>query len=78
MCGYACKDSGPTGATADLFEDMVNAIDTTDADQVTGKSICAKILIKTVRRRDISDPKASFELSGLALWRCSRQFTFCQ
>ena len=76
VCGYACKDSEPTGATADLFEDMVNAVDTTDADQVTGKSICAKMLIKTVGRRDISGPEASFELSGLALWRCSRQFTY--
>ena len=26
VCGYACKDSEPTGATADLFEDMVNAV----------------------------------------------------
>ena len=75
VCGYACKDSEPTGATADLFKDMVNAVDTTDADQVTGKSMCAKMLIKTVGRRDISGPEASFELSGLALWRCSRPFT---
>lgn len=50
VCGYTCKDSEPTGATADLFKDMVNAVDTTDADQVTGKSICAKMPIKTVRR----------------------------
>ena len=34
------------------------------------------MLIKTVGRRDISGPEASFELSGLALWRCSRQFTY--
>ena len=76
VCGYACKDSEPTGATADLFEDMVNAVDSTDASQVSGKSVCAKMLIKTVRRRDISGPEASFELSGLALWRCSRQFAY--
>ena len=76
VCGYACKDSEPTGATADLFKDMVNAVDIADAGQVTGKSICAKMLIKTVGRRDISGPEASFELSGLALWRCSRQFTY--
>ena len=76
VCGYACKDSEPTGATADLFEDMVNAVDSTDASQVSGKSVCAKILIKTVGRRDISGPEASFELSGLALWRCSRQFAY--
>ena len=75
VCGYACKDSEPTGATADLFRDMVNAVDAADADQVTGKSMCAKMLIKTVGRRDISGPEASFELSGLALWRCSRPFT---
>ena len=76
VCGYACKDSVPTGATVDLSEDMVNAVDAADADQVTGKSICAKMLIKTVERRDISGPEASFELSGLALWRCSRHFTY--
>ena len=29
--------------------------------------MCAKMLLKTVGRRDISGPKASFELSGLAL-----------
>ena len=39
VCGYACKDSEPTGATADLFKDMVNAVDAADADQVTGKSL---------------------------------------
>ena len=76
VCGYACKDSEPTGATADLLKDMVNAVDVTDADQVTGKSMCAKMLIKTVGRRDISGPEASFELSGLALWRSSRSFTY--
>ena len=76
VCGSACKDSEPTGATADLFKDMVNAVDATDADQVTGKSMCAKMLIKTVGRRDISGPEASFELSGLALWRCTRSFTY--
>ena len=76
VCGYACKDSEPTGATSDLFKDMVNAVDAGDADQVTGKSMCAKMLIKTVGRRDISGPEASFELSGLALWRCSRPFTY--
>ena len=76
VCGSACKDSEPTGATADLFKDMVNAVDATDADQVTGKSMCAKMLIKTVGRRDISGPEASFELSGLALCRCSRSFTY--
>ena len=76
VCGSACKDSEPTGATADLFKDMVNAVDATDANQVTGKSMCAKMLIKTVGRRDISGPEASFELSGLALCRCSRSFTY--
>ena len=45
VCGDACKDSEPTGATADLFEDMVNAVDSADAVQMTGKSICAKMQI---------------------------------
>ena len=54
----------------------MNAVDAGDADQVTGKSMRAKMLIKTVGRRDISGPVASFELSGLALWRCSRPFTY--
>ena len=76
VCGYVCKGSDPTGATSDLFKEMVNAVDAADADQVTGKSMCAKMLIKTVGRRDISGPEASFELSGLALWRCSRPFTY--
>ena len=48
----------------------------TDANQVGGRSICAKMLIKTVRRWDVSAPEASFELSGLALWYCSRQFAY--
>ena len=67
VCGYTCKDSEPTGATADLFKDMVNAVGTHDADQM---------LMKTVGRRDISGGEASFELRGKALWRCSRSFTY--
>ena len=59
VCGYACKDSEPTGATSDLFKDMVNAVDAADADEVTGKSMCAKMLIKTVGRPDISGLEAS-------------------
>ena len=51
----------------------MNAI---DADQVTGKSMYAKMPIKAVGRRDISGLEASFELSGLALWRCSHPFTY--
>ena len=76
MCGYACKDSEPTGAIGDLFKDMVNAVDAADADQVTGKSMCATMLIKTVGRQDVSGLEASFELIGLALWRCSCPFTY--
>ena len=45
VCGYACKDSEPTGATAYLFKNMVNAVDAADADKVTGKSMSAKMLI---------------------------------
>lgn len=50
VCGYACKGNEPTGAIADLFKDMTTAVDMTDANQVGGRSICAKMLIKTVRR----------------------------
>ena len=74
VCGYACKDNEPTGATTDLFRDMVNT--TESGDEISGRSVCAKLLMKTVGRRDISGPEASFELSGLALWRCSRQFSY--
>ena len=62
------------GATVVLFKDMVATTDS--ADEVSERSICAKLLMKTVGRRDISGPEASFELSGLSLWRCSRQFSY--
>ena len=65
VCGYACKDSEPTGATADLFKDMVNAVDAADAEHV---NMCAKMLIKTVGRQDISGPEASFELNWTSTW----------
>ena len=45
VCGYACKDSEPTGATAYLSKNMVNAVDAADADKVTGTSMSAKMLI---------------------------------
>ena len=32
VCGYACKDSEPTGATADVLQDMVDAVNAADAD----------------------------------------------
>ena len=41
VCGYACKDSEPTGATAYLFKNMVNAA---YSDKETGKSMSAKML----------------------------------
>lgn len=56
VCGYACKDIKPTDTTADLFEDMINA-DTADANQMTGKSICVKMLIKTVGREMSVGPR---------------------
>ena len=33
VCGYDCKNSEPTGATADLLKVMVNAVDATYADK---------------------------------------------
>ncbi|EDO35599.1 predicted protein, partial [Nematostella vectensis] len=74
VCAYACKGNEPTGAAKDLFKDMVNAVDS--ADEVSGRSVCARMLMKTVGRRDVSGPEASFELSGLPLWRCTRQFFY--
>ena len=38
VCWYACKDSEPTGATSDLFKDMVNTVDAGDADQVSSSA----------------------------------------
>lgn len=37
VCGYACKENEPTGATADLFKDVTTAVNMTDADQVDGR-----------------------------------------
>ena len=56
----------------------MNAVDSADADHVTGKSMCAKMLIKTVRRRDVSGPRASFELSGLVLCDVAVHLPTCQ
>ncbi|EDO35707.1 predicted protein [Nematostella vectensis] len=51
-----------------------------------GKSFCPHLMEQhkwqqvaageNVGRRDVSGPEASFELSGLALWGCSRQFSY--
>ncbi|CAG2201820.1 unnamed protein product [Mytilus edulis] len=71
VSGYACKGNEPTGAVADLFNDMVNS-----ADETTGsntKSLCTKLLMGTVKR-DISAVETSFELSALPLYRSSHAF----
>lgn len=52
---------------------MVNTADA--ANEVSGRSICAKLLMKIVGRQDISGQEAPFELSGLELWRCSQEFS---
>jgi hypothetical protein len=71
VTGYACKGNQPTGAVIDLFNDMINCAD--DSTGATAKSICSKLLIGTVKR-DVSSVEASFELSGLALYRSSHTF----
>ena len=71
VTGYACKGNQPTGAVIDLFNDMINCAD--DSTGATAKSICSKLMIGTVKR-DVSSVEASFELSGLTLYRSSHTF----
>ena len=71
VTGYACKGNQPTGAIADLFQDMVYCAD--ESSRATAKSLCSKLLIGTVKR-DVSSVEASYELSGLPLYRSSHTF----
>jgi hypothetical protein len=68
ITGYACKGNEPTGATVDLFNDMVNTAD--EATGSTAKTLVTKLLMGTVKR-DVSNVEASFELSSLPLYRSS-------
>ena len=68
---YACKGNAPTGAVADLFQDLVNCADSTTA--ATGKAVVTKLLMNTVKR-DVSAVEASYELSSLPLYRSSHTF----
>ncbi|XP_053372848.1 uncharacterized protein LOC128546392 [Mercenaria mercenaria] len=70
ITGYACKGNEPTGAMADLFNDIVNS---SDEESATGKSVCRQLLMNTVKR-DVSAAEVSFELSSLPLYRCSYSF----
>ena len=69
ITGYACKGNQPTGAVADLFNDVINCTD----DSEGAKSLCSKLLMGTVKR-DVSAVEASYELSGLPLYRSSHTF----
>ena len=69
VTGYACKGNQPTGAVADLFNDVVNCTD----DSEGAKSLCSKLLMGTVKR-DISAVEASYELPGVPLYRSSHTF----
>ena len=71
VTGYACKGNQPTGAIVDLFQDMVNCAD--ESSGATAKSLCSKLLNGTVKR-DVSPVEASYELSGLPLYRSSHTF----
>ena len=71
VTGYACKGNQPIGAIADLFQDMVNCAD--ESSGATAKSLCSKLLIGTVKR-DVSSVEASYEFSGLPLYRSSHTF----
>ena len=71
ITGYACKGNQPTGAVADLFNDMVNCAD--ESTGATSKSLVSKLLMGTVKR-DISAVEASHELSSLPLYRSNYTF----
>jgi hypothetical protein len=58
VTGYVCKGKQPTGAVIDLFNDMINCAD--DSTGATAKSICSKLLIRTVKR-DVSSIEASLD-----------------
>lgn len=70
ITGYACKGNQPTGAVADLFNDMVNC--STDTSS-SAKSICTRLLMNSVKR-DISSVEACYELSSIPLYRSSHTF----
>ena len=70
---YACKGNQPTGAIADLFQDMVNCAD--ESSGATAKSLCSKLLIGTVKR-DVSSVETSNALSDLPLYRSSHTFQY--
>ena len=69
ITGYACKGNQPTGAIADLFNDMVSSSD----DDRQARSLCTKLLMGTVKK-DISAVKACFEVASLPLYRSSHTF----
>ena len=69
ITGYACKGNQPTGAVADLFNDVISCTDDTEG----AKSLCSKLLMGTIKR-DISAVEASYELSALPLYRSSHTF----
>lgn len=71
VTGYACKGNEPTGALSDLFSDMVNCAD--ESSGTTGKSLCTKLLMNTVKR-DVSSVEACYELSSIPLYRSSHCF----
>ena len=69
ITGYACKGNQPTGAIADLLNDMVNSCE----DDTQAKSLCSKLQMGTVKR-DISAVEACNEVASLPLYRCSHTF----
>ena len=73
ICGYSSKGTEPTGALSEMFQNLVHSSD--DSDGTSAKTICTKLLMNTVKR-DISAVEASFELSSLPLYRCSKTFQY--
>ena len=71
ISGYACKGNQPTGAIANLFNDMVNCCN--DSSGVNPKSLITKLLMESMKR-DVSSVEASYELCSLPLYRSSHNF----
>ena len=70
VSGYACKGNKPTGVMVDRCTDLVNCTD--EATGVTGKSLCTKLLMNSIKR-DIPAVEASYELYQKR-YSCCRSF----
>ena len=49
VSGYACKGSEPTGAIADIFNDLSNSFENTSSGTST-KTVVTKLLMHTIKK----------------------------